>query len=56
MLIVIICVLDTYRVFLNETDSMTTTLSFGYCDDFCLSEEEAEAIEVMHLARDHAAG
>lgn len=56
MLIVVIGILDTYREFLNETDSMTTTLLVGYRDDFYLSKEEAEAIEVRNLAKDYAAG
>ena len=56
MLIVIITILDSHRMFLNEPDSVRTTLLFRTCDHSCHSNEETEAIGIMDHAQEHTAG
>lgn len=56
MLTVIITILDSYRMFLIEPDSVRTTLLFRTCDHSCHSNEETEAIGIMDHAQEHTAG
>lgn len=56
MLIVIITILDSYRMFLIEPDSARTTLLFRTYDHSCHSNEETEAIGIMGHAQEHRAG